>query len=114
MQMSIQTAAFPLAVGFSIARARAAESMDVIVVEGFVGDTVIGVHTSEHSAQQPVRTDVGVGVPRLFACSTDRLDDTIDYGRIRDFLRDLLAPHPHRLLQALAVAMAPRRRAGFG
>ena len=32
----------PLATGFAIARERAAEPMDVIVVEGFVGETVIG------------------------------------------------------------------------
>jgi dihydroneopterin aldolase len=110
----IQTAAFPLATGFSIARERAPEPMDVIVVEGLVGETVIGVHTSEAGVLQPVRIDVAVGVPRIFACSTDRLDDTIDYGRIREFLRGLLECHSHRLLEALAEEIAQRMLADFG
>jgi dihydroneopterin aldolase len=88
--------------------------MDVIVVEGFLGETIIGVHTSEAGVLQPVRIDVAVGVPRIFACSTDRLDDTIDYGGIRDFLRGLLAQHAHRLLEALAEEIAQRMLADFG
>jgi dihydroneopterin aldolase len=115
MDMSaIQTAAFPLATGFAMAREQAAEPMDLIVVEGFVGETIIGVHTSEAGVLQPVRIDVAVGVPRIFACSTDRLGDTIDYGRIREFLRDLLGHHAHRLLEALAEEIAQRMLADFG
>jgi len=110
----VRKAAFPFAAGFSVARERAAEPMDVIVVEGFVGETIIGVHTSEAGVLQPVHIDVAVGVPRLFACSTDRLDDTIDYGRIREFLRGLLAHHAHRLLEALAEEIAQRMLADFG
>src|SRR5690242_18396952 len=97
----LQSATFPPAADIG-ARERAAEPMDIIVVEGFVGETVIGVHASEADVLQPVRIDVAVGVPRSFACNTDRLADTIDYGRIREFLRELLACHTHRLLEALA------------
>ena len=106
----LQTATFPIAA----ARERATEALDVIVVEGFVGETIIGVHTSEVDVPQPVRIDVAVGVPRNFACTTDRLVDTIDYGSIREFLRDLLASHPHRLLEALAEEIAQRMLADFG
>ena len=107
---SLQAAALPTVT----ARTRAGEPMDVIVVEGFVGETVIGVHASEFDVKQPVRIDVAVGVPRNFACSSDVLADTIDYGGIRDFLRDLLASHSHRLLEALAEAIAQRMLADFG
>jgi dihydroneopterin aldolase len=110
----LQTATFLPAAEFAIARERAAEPMDVIVVEGFVGETIIGVHTSEFDVRQPVRIDVAVGVPRSLACTTDRLADTIDYGGIRDFLRDLLTSHPHRLLEALAEEIAQRMLADFG
>jgi dihydroneopterin aldolase len=110
----VRGATLPLPAGFAIARERAAEPMDIIVVEGFVGETVIGVHASEMGVLQPVRIDVAVGVPRIFGCSTDRLDDTIDYGRIRDFLRDLLERHSHRPLEALAEEIAQRMLADFG
>ena len=110
----VRAATLPLAAGLAIARERAAEPLDVIVVEGFVGETVIGVHASEVGVRQPVRIDVAVGVPRIFACSTDRLDDTIDYGRIREFLGDLLERHSHRLLEALAEEIAQRMLADFG
>jgi len=109
-----QTATFPPAADIAAARERATETMDVIVVEGFVGETVIGIHTSEADVRQPVRIDVAVGVPRNFACTSDRIVDTIDYGRIRDFLRDLLASHAHRLLEALAEEIAQRMLADFG
>ena len=110
----VHAATFSLATGFAVARERAAEPMDVIVVEGFVGETIIGVHTSEAGVLQPVRIDVAAGVPRIFACSTDRLDDTIDYGSIREFLRDLLANHAHRLLESLAEEIAQRMLADYG
>jgi dihydroneopterin aldolase len=110
----LQTAAFLPAADIAAVRERAGEPLDIIVVDGFVGETVIGVHTSEVDVPQPVRIDVAVGVPRNFACTTDRLVDTIDYGRIREFLRDLLASHGHRLLEALAEEIAQRMLADFG
>ena len=110
----LQTATFLPTADFAPARERTGEPMDVILVEGFVGETVIGVHTSEFNVRQPVRIDVAVGVPRNFACSSDRLADTIDYGKIREFLHELLARHTHRLLEALAEEIAQRMLADFG
>ena len=87
--------------------------MDVVFVEGFVGNTVIGIHASELDCEQPVRIDVAAGVPRSFACSTDRIEDTIDYGSIRELLVRELREHRHRLVEALAEAIAQRILATF-
>jgi dihydroneopterin aldolase len=87
--------------------------MDVVFVEGFVGNTVIGIHTSELDREQPVRIDVAAGVPRSFACSTDRIEDTIDYGSIRNLIVRELREHRHRLVEALAEAIAQRILATF-
>jgi dihydroneopterin aldolase len=87
--------------------------MDVIFIEGFVGETVIGIHADELHATQPVRIDVAAGLPRSFACNTDRIADTIDYGKIRDALSSILRDHHHRLLEALAESIAQHVLATF-
>jgi dihydroneopterin aldolase len=94
-------------------RDRDGAPMDVIFVEGFVGNTVIGIHDSELHVAQPVRIDVAAGVPRSFACSSDRLADTIDYGSVRELLVTMLREHHHRLVEALAESIAQAILATF-
>lgn len=81
-------------------------SLDLVFIDGFTGETVIGIHDSELHRPQPVRIDLVAGVARSLACSTDRIGDTIDYGEIRTALRRLLATHQLKLLEALAEAIA--------
>ncbi len=83
-----------------------AQPLDIIFIEGLVGDTVIGIHTSELHVPQPLVVDVQAGVSRARACDTDRIDDTIDYGEVRVRLHRLLAEHQVRLLEALAEQIA--------
>ncbi len=86
--------------------APAARPLDLIFIEGFVGHTVIGIHTSEFDVQQPLVIDLQAGVPRARACDTDRIGDTIDYGVVRERLLRLLAEHRLKLLEAFAEAVA--------
>lgn len=83
-----------------------AETMDLILVEGFTGETVIGIHESELHRTQPLVIDVHAGLLRSVACDTDRIGDTIDYGVVCERLRVLLGEHKLRLLEALAEAIA--------
>ena len=78
------------------------ETMDLIFIEGFEGETVIGINNDELNRPQPVRIDLVAGVPRARACDTDRIRDTIDYGAVHQALTDLLASHKVKLLEALA------------
>lgn len=87
------------------AAARAAP-LDVIFIEGLIGDTVIGIHDSELHRPQPVVVDVHAGLPRAGACDTDRIADTIDYGAVRERLLRLMAEHRLQLLEAFAEAVA--------
>jgi len=80
--------------------------MDIIFIDGFRGETVIGIHHDELHLPQPVRIDLAAGVPRSLACSTDRIGDTIDYGEVRAALRTLLQTHRFQLLEAFAEAVA--------
>jgi dihydroneopterin aldolase len=86
--------------------AAAAQPLDLVFIEGFSGRTVIGIHASELHAPQPVAIDLCAGIPRVLACETDRIVDTIDYGALRQRLHRLLDEHRVQLLEALAEQVA--------
>ena len=98
----------------SSAHAGLPRALDVIFIEGFVGDTVIGIHESELHHTQPLVIDVYAGVPRARACDTDRIGDTIDYSVVRERLQRLLREHRLKLLEAFAEAIAEMLLAEFG
>jgi len=116
MTAARQPASFRLLSGANIESSRDEDRapMDVVFVEGFVGSTIIGINATELDVEQPVRIDVAAGVPRNFACSSDHLDDTIDYGSIRELLVTIMREHRHRLVEALAESIAQRILATFG
>ena len=83
-----------------------AEALDLVFIEGFTGQTVIGIHANELHLPQPVTIDLCAGVPRSRACDSDAIGDTIDYGELRERLQRLLREHQVRLLEALAEQVA--------
>jgi dihydroneopterin aldolase len=87
-------------------RAQGDVPMDLIFIEGFTGQTVIGIHHTELHDPQPLVIDLHAGVPRSRACDTDRIADTIDYGVVRERLQRLLREHRLQLLEAFAEAIA--------
>jgi dihydroneopterin aldolase len=80
--------------------------MDLIFIEGFTGQTVIGIHHTELHDPQPLVIDLHAGLPRSRACDTDRIADTIDYGVVHERLQRLLREHRLQLLEAFAEAIA--------
>jgi dihydroneopterin aldolase len=88
--------------------------MDIVFIENFVGQTIIGIDSSEQHVLQPVRMDLAIGVPSIRACTTDRIEDTINYAAVREALHALLAAHGVRLLEALAEAVARLLITDFG
>jgi dihydroneopterin aldolase len=92
----------------------AVHQMDVVFINGFTGSTVIGINHDELHEPQSVRLDLAIGVPRLRACCTDRIEDTIDYSAVHAALHHLLCTHRMRLLEALAEAIAQLTIAEFG
>lgn len=81
-------------------------ALDIVYIEGFVAQTVIGIDTNELHEPQPVQLDLAIGVPSLRACSTDQIGDTINYAAVRAELHTLLATHKVQLLEALAEQVA--------
>ena len=91
-----------------------AAPLDLIFIEGFSGETVIGIHESELHAAQLLVIDVHAGVPRPRACDTDAIADTIDYARVRERLQRLLREHRVQLLEAFAETIAKLLIGEFG
>lgn len=89
------------------------QPMDVIFIEGFTGETVIGIDPEELDPQ-PVQIDLWAGLPRSSACDTDQIRDTIDYGKVHGALQALLANHGFLLLEALAERIAQMMLVDFG
>ena len=83
-----------------------AAALDLIFIEGFTGETVIGIHDSELHRPQPVLIDLQAGLPRARACDTDAIADTIDYSVVRERLLRLLVEHRLLLLEAFAEEIA--------
>ncbi|MEC5404566.1 dihydroneopterin aldolase [Paraburkholderia sp. MPAMCS5] len=88
--------------------------MDVVFIENFMGQTIIGIDSSELHVPQPIRMNLAIGVPAIRACTTDCIDDTINYAAVRSALHALLESHGVRLLEALAEAVARLLIADFG
>jgi 7,8-dihydroneopterin aldolase/epimerase/oxygenase len=86
--------------------AAAEAPLDLVLIEGLRGDTVIGIHDSELHVPQPVVIDLHAGVPHARACDTDRIADTIDYGVVRERLHRLLGEHGVQTLEAFAEQIA--------
>jgi 7,8-dihydroneopterin aldolase/epimerase/oxygenase len=89
-------------------------ALDIIFIDGFRGSTIIGICEDELHAPQPVRIDLAAGVPRVLACSTDHIGDTIDYGEVRTALCELLQTHRFQLLEAFAEAVSNLLLTRFG
>lgn len=92
----------------------AAAPLDLIFIEGFTGQTVIGIHDTELHRPQPIVIDLHAGLVRSRACATDRIGDTIDYGVVRERLQRLLAEHKVQLLEAFAETIAEILIGEFG
>jgi dihydroneopterin aldolase len=90
------------------------ERMDIVFIENFTAQTVIGIDTSELHLPQPVRVNLAIGVPAIRACTTDRIEDTVNYAAVRSALLELFASHRVQLLEALAETIAQLLISDFG
>lgn len=97
-----------------VAPADASQPMDVIFIEGYTGQTVIGIHDTELHRPQTIVVDVHAGLPRSKACETDRIGDTIDYGGVRERLQALYRDHRLTLLESFAETIAEMLIVDFG
>lgn len=79
--------------------------MDIIFLHEFKIDLVIGVYAWERHVPQTVQMDIDIGLPSG-AGHSDRLEDTIDYGRVAQAIEASLRQRHFDLLETFAEHIA--------
>ncbi len=88
--------------------------MDIVFLREFNIELVIGVYEWERLAPQTVRLDLDIGLPHSRACTTDLVDDTIDYGKVVTRIQQTLAEKKFSLVETLAEHIAQLLLGEFG
>lgn len=74
----------------------------------------IGVHDWEKAAPQPIMLDIECALPSTLACTTDRIEHTVDYDVLVQRLRRFAMERPCQLVEAMAEGMAALIQREFG
>lgn len=86
--------------------------MDIIFLHEYKLDLVIGVYPWERHLPQTVQLDLDIGLPPG-AGQTDRLEDTIDYGRVVQAIEASVQKRHFDLLETFAEHVAQLLRNDF-
>jgi len=82
--------------------------MDRILLEGMAFQGRHGVRPAERERPQEFRVDVEVDCDLSEPGSTDRIEDTVDYTRVRAIAKEVIEGESQKLLETLAGRIAER------
>lgn len=88
--------------------------MDIIFIESFRVDTLIGIYPREQAIPQPVEMSLRIGTSTASAGASDEIGDTIDYAAVVERLRHELLSRQFGLLEKLAEHVATLLLEDFG
>ena len=80
--------------------------MDRILLEGMSFHGRHGVRPAERNQPQEFKVDVAVDCDLSEPGRSDRIEDTVDYRRIRAIAKDVIEGESHQLLESLAARIA--------
>ena len=86
---------------------------DAILLENIQVPAALGVTAEEREMRRPVRIDLELGRNLAPAGSSDRIEDTIDYGDVYRIVEAVAGGGEHRLVEALAERVADALLGGF-
>ena len=87
--------------------------MDIIFLRDFRLDLIIGIYEWERKVPQTIQIDIEIGLPSSRAGASDKVEDTIDYGKVVQRIRDSLLEQHFSLVEALAEHIAHLIQQGF-
>jgi dihydroneopterin aldolase len=87
--------------------------VDIIFLHEYKLALVIGVYEWERRLPQTVQLDIEIGLPSSRAGETDRVEDTIDYGKVIEAIDASVQQHHFDILEALAEHIAHLIRTDF-
>ncbi len=76
--------------------------MDIIFLSEVKIQTRLGVPDWERLVPQTVILDIEIAMPSSESCTTDAIQDTIDYGTVVARIRETLSEQSFKLVEALA------------
>ena len=82
--------------------------MDRIVLKGMVFSGKHGVSAAERARSQRFAVDIELDADLSRASRSDRLEDTIDYRRVRTIAKEVIEGESAQLVEALAGRIATR------
>lgn len=80
--------------------------MDIIFLHEIKIDLTIGIYDWERKLPQTVILDIDIGLPNSHAASSDKVEDTIDYGDVVKRIEASLVNKQFSLVEALAEHIA--------
>ena len=80
--------------------------MDIIFIQDFRVETLIGIYEWERRVPQTIQLDIEIGNPGSLAATTDNIDDTVDYGAVVNRIEETLKQRHFLLLERLAEHIA--------
>lgn len=87
--------------------------MDVIFLHEYRLELMIGIYEWERKMPQTIQLDLEIGLPSSRAGETDKIDDTIDYGRVVEAIDASVKTRHFDLLEAFAEHVANLIRSDF-
>jgi dihydroneopterin aldolase len=87
---------------------------DVILLEGIQIPAALGVTAAERRHRRPVLLDLEIELDLKNAGRSDRIRDTIHYGRVFEVVADVAGNQEHKLVEALGDRIARAILAKFG
>lgn len=88
--------------------------MDTIFIHELKAETWIGAYERERHVPQTVQIDLEIALPSSRACQSDDLADALDYSRVVQRVKEILAQKRFSLLEALAEHIAQTVLTEFG
>jgi dihydroneopterin aldolase len=82
--------------------------MDRLLLEGMSFQGRHGFRPAEREQPQEFRVDVEVDIDLSEAGRTDRIEDTLDYRRVRAIAKEVVEGESRKLIESLAARIAER------
>lgn len=87
--------------------------VDTVFVEGLLVYAHHGATDEEQAVGRPYSVDVWLEVDTRPAGQSDRLGDTVDYGRVSAIVHEVLTSHRSRLVEHVAERLSDRLLGSF-
>ncbi len=80
--------------------------MDIVFIEQFRLDTIIGIHDWERKQPQAIILDIEIGCCIKKAVQSDHIKDCVDYFEVCERIKQLAERHSFQLVEALIEAIS--------